>query len=239
MGSKSKKELFWEVFTVLVIIGILCVLLIPDVQQASSGGARERFRDQIRRIGAAFAHYHDEHACRPPAALTDSDGNPTHNWRALILPQMERYFESKDRRVYYLFEDPWNSKQNSAVAALNPDLYHREIRLGQESANITTKLVAIIDDSTLWGKDHLNPHPRFVKDEEKKILLIEIPNPGGLWNEPTDISLADLATLIQSSAFESRGTHALYNNGEVIWLSPEEIASPDFLKRITVTKKRI
>ncbi|QDT97778.1 hypothetical protein V144x_32600 [Gimesia aquarii] len=230
MKTNSKKNRYWEIFTVLTIIGILCLLLIPEVQQATSGGTRDRFRDQIRKIGAAFAYYHAEHGCFPPAVFTDPDGASQHSWRALILPQLERSFTHKERRFDYLIDEPWNSAQNESVATQNPDLYHREIRSGQADSPSTTKLVAIIDDSTLWGKGHRNQLPRLVNDEEKQILLIEIPNPDGLWNEPTDISLNELFQLIENGVFAHQGTHALFNNGEVTWLSPDDI---------TVQKMRI
>lgn len=206
------------------------MLLLPDVQQATSGGTRERFRDQIRKIGGALAYYHDKHGRLPPAVLKDPDGTPIHSWRALILPQLAPYLTIPKRRIDYLFEEPWNSAQNESVATLNPDLYHREAQFDQKGTKSTTKLVAIIDESTLWGKEHFNPPPRLVKDEEKQILLIEIPNPDGLWNEPTDISLNDLFQLIENGVFAHQGTHALFNNGEVTWLSPDDI---------TVQKMRI
>lgn len=215
------------------------MLLIPDVQQATSGNSTDRFRDQIRKIGAAFAYYHAEHGCFPPAVFTDPDGASQHSWRALILPQLERSFTHEERRFDYLIDEPWNSAQNESVATQNPDLYHREIRSGQADSPNTTKLVAIIDDSTLWGKGHRNQLPRLVNDEEKQILLIEIPNSGGLWNDPIDISLDDLFKLIENGTFENQGTHALYNNGEVTWLSPDDITVQNMRKLLTVKNQRL
>ncbi|QDU11437.1 DUF1559 domain-containing protein [Gimesia aquarii] len=236
MAINSKTNRFWEIFTILVIIGILCLLLIPDVQQAVNSGPRERFRNQMKAVGLALHQYQDAYGCLPPAALKGEEGTPMHSWRALLLPLLEPYFKTKSRPYGYQFDEPSDSETNQKIASQNPHFY-RFIITRDDNTKRTSKLVAIIDKSTYWNPA-IDCH-RLVSGNkaEKRIILMEVPGLKSLWNEPTDFTLDELQTLIEENAFATYGSHVLFDNGEVTWLSPDDITVQKMHKLLNIESK--
>lgn len=228
----SKAFTRWEIVTILVIAAILCLLLVPDVQQAVNSSRRENFRNQMKAVGLALHQYQNEYGCLPPAVLKNEEGTPIHSWRALLLPQMESYFKNQDQPLNYRFNEPWNSHHNQMIGSSNLDLYRGEWPL-KDGSDLKTKIVAIVDDSSYWppSKDcHQLPRDNRT---QKRIVLMAIPSSGGLWNEPIDASLDALHTLIERKAFAPFGTYVLFDNGELTWLSPDDITIPNLQKLLT------
>ncbi|WP_298859106.1 DUF1559 domain-containing protein [uncultured Gimesia sp.] len=224
----------WELVTILVIVAILCLLLVPDVQQAVNSGQRERFRNQIRAIGVALHEYQTMHGCLPPAALRDAKGDkPQHSWRALLLPHLEPSFKSTDHRYDYRFDEPWNSSHNQMIATEKPHFY-RLIITQDDKTPRTSQLVAIIDNSTYWSPTEDCRSLMSHHEDEPRIILMEISMLNGLWNEPKDITLDELEKMIAADVFAIHGSHVLFDNGRRHWLSPEEVNVPNMRKLLRV-----
>jgi prepilin-type N-terminal cleavage/methylation domain-containing protein/prepilin-type processing-associated H-X9-DG protein len=78
-----------ELLVVIGIVGLLLSLLIPAVQLAREGAARQRCLNNLRQIGTALQNHHNTHGRLPPNATTDPrDPNFSLSWMALILPEM-------------------------------------------------------------------------------------------------------------------------------------------------------
>jgi len=89
----------------------LLTLCIPHIQYAREAVRCQNCRNKMEQIGIALQKYHDEHGSFPPAYTVDTEGNPLHSWRTLILP----YFgKSKWKEIYdqIRFDEPWNSEHN-------------------------------------------------------------------------------------------------------------------------------
>lgn len=215
-----------EILIVLMIATLLAALLIPDIRQAYTSASQEYFKDQLKFIGMALHEYQNEHGCLPPVVIKDEQGNPLHSWRAILLPYLKSKRPFEQCQLDYRFDEPWNSLHNQQVAEKNPTLFRGDWIISQNDSPIEerrySKLVAVIDESTYWPE---NQTRQMGKD---RILLIEVPELPGLWNEPTDIRLDELIRLTLADRFEPHGAFALYDNGRVRWLS-SEVFNPGYM----------
>jgi prepilin-type N-terminal cleavage/methylation domain-containing protein len=74
-----------ELLVVIAIVGLLAALLMPAVQQAREAARRASCRNNLRQLGLALHHYHDQHRVFPFGWNTHGTG-----WSAMILPQLEQ-----------------------------------------------------------------------------------------------------------------------------------------------------
>ncbi|WP_232100813.1 DUF1559 family PulG-like putative transporter [Gimesia fumaroli] len=206
-----------EFFTIMVIITILAALLVPQVQQAGSNPRRQYFKNQMKAIGLALHEYQNEHGCLPPAVVRDEQGNPLHSWRAILLPYLKTKRPFEQYQLDYRFDEPWSSPHNQRVADKNPKLFRGDWKISKNNSPTeerrNSKLVAVIDNSSYW------PENQTRQIGKNRIVLIEVPELPGLWNEPTDISLDELINLTRTDRFAPHGAFALYDDGRVRWLT--------------------
>jgi len=79
-----------EVLVVIGIIAILVGLLLPAVQAAREAGRRVSCQSNMRQVGVALHHYHEEFGVLPPGWVAKSpNGQPGWAWPTAILPFLE------------------------------------------------------------------------------------------------------------------------------------------------------
>lgn len=102
---------WWQVFLVIAIMGVLAALLLPDHRGVREAARRVQCGNNLRQIGLALHHYHDEYQSFPPAYTVNEAGQPLHSWRTLILPFLEQQhlYESVD------LSKPWHDPANEAA----------------------------------------------------------------------------------------------------------------------------
>lgn len=214
-----------EILVILTIFAILAALLVPEVQQATSNSRRQHFKDQMKCIALALHEYQNQHGCLPPTVVKNEQGKPMHSWRAILLPYLKSTPPFEECQLDYRFEEPWNSPHNQQVAERNETLFRGDWIISRTNQKRNSKLVAVTDDITYWN---LNQTRQMGQD---RILLVEVPNLPGLWNEPTDITLDELTSLTLTDHFNPHGAYVLYDDSRVRWLASHEF-NPGFIRHL-------
>jgi prepilin-type N-terminal cleavage/methylation domain-containing protein len=76
-----------ELLVVIGIIAVLIGLLVPAVQKVRETAMRIACANNLKQIGIAIHHYHEEYEAMPPARL-DYDGGA--DWPVLLWPYLEQ-----------------------------------------------------------------------------------------------------------------------------------------------------
>ncbi|QGQ25228.1 DUF1559 domain-containing protein [Gimesia benthica] len=221
-----------EIFIVAVIILVLVILLLPEDQVVDNSSNRERFRNQLRLVGLACHEYQSEYGCLPPVVISDERGRPIHSWRAMLLPWLESQGRTQPPAYVYTFNEPWFSPANRQAALDNANLYTMLVSTDDREVVQKSKLAAVIGAQTYWSPSgECRRLPLEANQDERHILLLEIPNLYGAWSQPNDVTLDVVLTLSKNQQFEPDGAHVLYDDGSVTWFAPEALTEAN-LRRL-------
>ncbi len=99
-----------ELLVVIAIVGILVALLLPAIQMAREAARRSSCSNNLRQIGLALHHYHDQQF-RFPFGWN----NHGTAWSALILPQLEQ--GSLYETLVFAESANWGSHASNETAA--------------------------------------------------------------------------------------------------------------------------
>jgi len=69
-------------------------------------------KGKLKQLGLALFNYHEDYGSFPPAYIADTNGNPMHSWRLLLLP----YMDEPELYSLYNFSQPWNAPGNSKLS---------------------------------------------------------------------------------------------------------------------------
>src|SRR5579885_2769223 len=81
-----------ELLVIIAILAILIGLLIPAVQKVRQAMNRARCLDNLRQVGLALHHYHDDRGAFPPGVTSPGvrDPYPWMSWHTRLLPYVEQ-----------------------------------------------------------------------------------------------------------------------------------------------------
>jgi prepilin-type N-terminal cleavage/methylation domain-containing protein len=84
-----------ELLVVMAIIGVLVGLLLPATQKVREAGNLITCKNNLKQIGLAMHHYHDQQGCFPvgyydPTPWPALDNGPGWGWAAYLLPYLEQ-----------------------------------------------------------------------------------------------------------------------------------------------------
>ncbi|MBA2116989.1 hypothetical protein HOV93_41830 [Planctomycetes bacterium FF15] len=168
---------FSVIFLTLVLI---FQVAIPAANQMRTDSLNRASLNRIERITQALNAYHDLHGSYPPAYFTDDKGKPSHSWRVMILPQLDR----NDLYEQYNFDEPWTSPANITVTTQMPDVYRSETDNSAQA--ISTNFAAVVGKRTMFPHAKSTTRSQAIDDPSTVLLIVELHGLGFDWTDPTE-----------------------------------------------------
>jgi prepilin-type processing-associated H-X9-DG protein len=207
--------------------GVLCFALLMVCAGIIEDGVnfrRERgwCRHNLKRIGIALQHYHQEFGSLPPAYIADESGKPMHSWRVLLLP----YLEHRDLYNQYRFDEPWNGPNNGKLASQPnwPDVYICSSDYARAKPPGQTSYLAVVGPGTAWPGAEPIRTADITNDPTSTIVVVEVADSGIHWMEPKDLELNTMSFEIDDHSsvgirsHHRRGANVLFIDGSVRFL---------------------
>ncbi len=191
-------------------LALAACLLFAVVNYGSSALAQmqaNRLKQQdatnLEKIAKALNAYANDFGSYPPSVTVDSNKQPMHSWRVLILP----YLGYNDLYRQYNMSRPWD--ENMENIYLTPKEY--QASSGQAFASEPDYLL-VTGTGTLFPTPTTSLGPQsLVDDPAKTILLVEGRAPSGTgmhWMEPVDLDINKMQFAIAGNAgVEIGGRH--------------------------------
>jgi hypothetical protein len=196
-------QIFWD--------GLYVGLMLSF--QGSRGAAQ--CTENMRQIGIALHHYHDEHGSFPPAYTVCAEGKPLHSWRTLILPHFNsEVIEPKWKEIYeqIRFDEPWDSEANilfsQSITGAHAATDYQRLRYNMPvvygcpmccsgATEAQTPYKMIVGNNAV-GSLTGTSRPQMERPAEETILLIESGAPVQ-WTSPADFTESDFQTAVFAS----------------------------------------
>ena len=202
------------------VIAVVIALLLPPVKRSREAARRTQCKNNLKQIVLALNAYESEYGVFPPAFTANSEGQPLHSWRTLILP----YLDQEDLYKKIDLSKPWNDPTNAEVyqtpvytlccpSAPFPDSNLRP-------SCMTTYLAAVTEDSCLRPIESLKK--KQISDTlSSTLMVIELRTEDAVhWMQPAD---ADLETILEFSLLKRRthvgGIQSAFADGSVRFIS--------------------
>jgi prepilin-type processing-associated H-X9-DG protein len=197
--KKAKRKFgLIELFAVLCIIGLLVALLLPAVRTARPAALRVQCINNLKQIALALHNYESAYKALPPAHTVDSEGNPLHSWRTLILPYLER------QRLYASIDlsKPWNDPANTEAHKTAISEYRCP---GADCPKKHTTYMAIIALNGCFRPDKPRQLSEITDDHGETLMVIEVGSEHAVhWMAPIDAN----ETLVMASGPNTKRNHA-------------------------------
>jgi prepilin-type N-terminal cleavage/methylation domain-containing protein/prepilin-type processing-associated H-X9-DG protein len=111
-----------EILVVIAIITFLMALLLPAIQKVRAAADSLRCKNNLRQIGIACHHYHNDYQTLPPGGIEWRPlGNTTKRqlaWCAYLLPYIEQDNISRRLDLQLAFDAPINAPAASQVITI-------------------------------------------------------------------------------------------------------------------------
>ncbi len=196
----------------LPCLGIMVGLLLPAVQAAREASRRMACMNNMKQIGLALHNYHDTYKTFPPAYTVDSNGQPLHSWRTLILPYLgeQSLYNSID------LAKPWDDPANAQANRLVLRVYKCPSMTDQATP---ATCYQVIDDPASIFPGSTPVGMRSITDGTSNTLMVVEAAPADAvpWMKPQDVPLANL--LPPSGANHRGGYNVTMADGSVQFIS--------------------
>lgn len=153
--------------------------------EASRGQARQlQCAANQRAILLALLNYEADHGSFPPAITRDSDGNPMHSWRVLILP----YLGEAELYSRIQLDEPWNGRSNAKLLQEMPKVYEcPETLQGTASPlKFATSYCVVIDERSCFPPDRGRKKSEITDGLASTLAIFEYDTGKIPWMAPED-----------------------------------------------------
>ncbi|MEM7312184.1 MAG: DUF1559 domain-containing protein, partial [Planctomycetota bacterium] len=144
--------------------------------------------NNVKQIGLAILFYESAHKQFPPPYSVDSEGNPLHSWRVLILP----YLDEVELYEKFNLDEPWDSPANLTAAENMPEVYRCPC-MAEEDHPMTTSYVTITGSKSPWPARGKRSIREITDGASETILVLESPRHRTLWTAPVDMRLKEIS----------------------------------------------
>ena len=215
-GQLQECKVNGKVFTTFFV-----ELMKPAVGAAQEAAKRMQCSNNLKQIVLALHNYHDTFNAMPPLYTVDSNGNPLHSWRVLILPFIEQDALYRQIRL----DEPWDSAHNKQ--------FHNAVILGYSCPSNTAikpgkactySAIAgqVLVPAKLAGQIVGNSFAAVTDGTSNTLAVVEVKEPF-CWMDPTaDVTLDELAKGInvgKVGSFHTGGCNAALFDGASRFIS--------------------
>ena len=177
-----------NVLVVIALIGLLVLLLTPQVQQAGAGSAsREKCMNNLKQIAVALHTYHDAYGSFPPAYVVDEPGTPLYSWRVLVLPYLDQQF------LYEQFhlDESWDSPHNAALLKPVPSVFRCPTRVhkSQNDSPTCTHYAGVFGSRCVFQGAEPTTLSQITDDHAETLLAAEVTDADIPWSAPRDVDV--------------------------------------------------
>jgi len=206
-------------------LAVVGALFLPATRSARPAARRSQCLNNLRQIGLALHNYHQQYDCFPPAIIADSNGQPMHSWRVLLLP----YLDQSALYAEYRFDEPWDGPNNSKLADKIVGVYNcpGEDAARNESVATMTSYVAVVGPETVWPESGAATIGDIKDGTSNTLMIVEVANSGIHWMEPRDLHIVQMAPTINPKSGQGissphiGGAQVLMADGTVRFISEQ------------------
>jgi hypothetical protein len=170
----------------------------------------------LKQIGYALHHYHDDHGVLPAAAIADEEGRPLLSWRVALLP----YIDQAGLYARFHLDEPWNSPHNYGLIRSMPEAFACPSDREQDSG--MTGYQAVVGCKTVFTPDYKPLRILDVADGAYDTLSIVETLRAVPWTKPEDLSFDDPSPLHGMGSRHGHhgdGFHASFVDGSIRFLT--------------------
>jgi hypothetical protein len=182
----------WIIASAVAVILLACLLIAlvrmgrQTMTRLTTGRERNASLQNLERIAAALNAYAADHGSYPLRVTRDSNNNPLHSWRVLILPYLG------EEELYSRFDLTlaWDSPHNMQAAGDIPAVYQHP----SAGEKLESSYYVIAGPGTLFPAP-IPLGPDQISDDPSQTILVIEGTPivaSGLWTEPVDLDAGNL-----------------------------------------------
>ncbi|MCA9026867.1 MAG: DUF1559 domain-containing protein [Planctomycetaceae bacterium] len=216
-GSQRAGLTVIEWLVILAILAVLIALLLPGAQRGVGDAARRtQCKNNLKQIGLALHNYHDVYQAFPPAYTVNTDGQPLHSWRTLLLPFLDQHALYDTIDLSKPWDDPANAEAFNTVV---PQFFCPSMTIEPTH----TTYMGMVGPEACLKPTEPRPLSEIKDGTHNTIMVIEAsPQDAVHWMAPQDIGVRFALSFNPDINFDhERGTHALFVAGHVMFLSAD------------------
>lgn len=231
-----------EVATVCGVVALVLMLLPSQYSPPwalDRAAKRATCLNKIRQLVLACHNIQSESLRFPPPYSTDSDGQPLHSWRVLILPYLEEQALYDDLDL----TKPWNHPDNLKHAHRMPKLFQCKqyvARANDRFANVMTSYNAVIGEQTIWNPTESRNFDDVRDGCSNTIMIIESDAHRVHWMSPNDLRFDEIIAINPEGetnlliSHHAGGTSVAYVDGSSKFV-PSETKVDDIKAHLTIS----